>query len=321
MPPHSRLSILTLFFLPWFFSACGSMTGIPSHGGGKRFAVEQELVASATRGAIQQVDLSSIQGRRVNLFVNSIGDTGAGNLLGGRLSLVSQLKGEYIQTPATKEYASYPRSVSTSETISTSGDSTATQSTTTDSLLGAASYRKAKQDGAGSTLQLGAEYKGLGSYQSSEEITSDDLQYLSALFQTYLYLRGVQVVMPSEAEVDVYITVDVFGTIYTRIDWFFANNEILRAKTSLEVLAVDHETGELIMEPQAASAESEYNEQYIIWMGPVSVTKSLRESEPLLSDFTKLGALKGEKTSIRAERQERILRPFQERSEPQDEKN
>jgi hypothetical protein len=75
------------------------------------------------------------------------------------------------------------------------------------------------------------EYKGLGSCQNSEEISSDDLQYLSGLLETYLFLRGVSIVPPSEADIDIYITVDVFGTVRTRVDWFLTNIEILRAKT------------------------------------------------------------------------------------------
>ena len=59
---------------------------------------------------------------------------------------------------------------------------------------------------------------------------------------------------------DVYITVDVFGTVYTRVDWFLANNEILRAKTAMEVFAVNTESGLVVMPPQAAVAEAEYNE-------------------------------------------------------------
>jgi hypothetical protein len=146
--------------------------------------------------------------------------------------------------------------------------------------------KKSEQEGYGGEAQLGVEYKGLGSYQNSEEISSDDLQYLSGLMETYLFLQGVNVVPPSEADIDVYITVDVFGTVRTRVDWFLANNEILRAKTALEVMAIEHLTGQLVMPPQSASVEAEYNEQYILWAGPIIITKFLHNSEPLLSDFS-----------------------------------
>ena len=295
-------------------SGCGSLTGLPGHGGGKRFAIEQELVAATTRATIKKIDLSTIRGKKVNLYINAIGDTGSGNLIGGRFSLVSQLRGDYIHTPQVVEESVFPRyttTASTSEsTDSSSGSSGQTtqdspastttssssqtstsstsSSTVTDTLLNSPERKTSQQKGSGSEMQLGVEYKGLGAYQNSEEISSNDLQYLSGLIQTYFFLRGVNVVPPSEAEVDVYITVDVFGTIRTRVDWFLANNEILRAKTALEVMAIDHHTGALVMEPQSAYSEAEYNEQYVLWVGPVSIKKRLKRAGPLLSDFTDL---------------------------------
>ena len=283
-------------------AGCGTLTGLPGHGGGKRFAVEQELVASATRGAIKQIDLGAIRGKKVNLYVNAIGDTGAGNLTGGRFSIASQVRGDYLQAPATTarsvfpEYTQSTNSSSTTKanatakndettTKNTSNSSTSAQSTTT-SVLNAPERTVTQQEGEGGLAQIGMKHEGLGAYRTSEEITSDDLQYLTALLQTYLFLQGVQVVPPSEAELDLYITVDVFGTVRTRVDWLIANNEILRAKTSLEVMAVNSVDGNLAMAPQTACAEAEYNEQFILWTGPVRIRKSMIKSEPLLSDFT-----------------------------------
>ena len=326
MKSYKKLRIICLLTgLVFVLNGCGALTGLPGHGGGKRFAVEQELVAAATRGAIKQLDLVPLKGKKINLFVNAIGDTGAGNLIGGRYSVVSQLRGDYIQAPPTVETSRFPRYTSTTSSTSTSttsGDSstntdgtstsgtgtgdptttttssdsntssdsttTSTSDSTTDTLLPYPDRKKTQQKGGGSVAQLGVEYKGLGAYQNSEEITSDDLQYLSALLQTYLFLRGVYVVPPSEADIDVYVTVDVFGTVRTRVEWFLANNEILKAKTSLEILAVDHLTGQVVMPPQAVGAEAEYNEQYILWAGPIIIKETLTKSQPLLSDFADL---------------------------------
>lgn len=296
--------LLRAFACAWLalLAGCGTLTGLPGHGGGKRFAVEQELVASATRGAIKQIDLSAICGKKVNLYVNAIGDTGAGNLTGGRFSIASQVRGDYLQAPATTArsvFPEYTQSTSSSSTTkanatakndettttNTSNSSTSAQSTTT-SVLNAPERTVTQQEGEGGLAQIGMKHEGLGAYRTSEEITSDDLQYLTALLQTYLFLQGVQVVPPSEAELDLYITVDVFGTVRTRVDWLIANNEILRAKTSLEVMAVNSVDGTLAMAPQTACAEAEYNEQFILWTGPVRIRKSMIKSEPLLSDFT-----------------------------------
>lgn len=49
-------------------TACGTLTGIPSHGGGKRFAVEQELVAASARAVTKGMDLSALQGRFVYFY-------------------------------------------------------------------------------------------------------------------------------------------------------------------------------------------------------------------------------------------------------------
>jgi len=300
---------LMLSIIPFFLTACGASTGIPGHGGGKRFAVEQELVAGATRAAIKKIDLTPLRGRKVNLFVNAIGDTGAGNLIGGRFSIVSQLRGDYIQTAPITETSVYPRYTATSSTSSTTEESTATALQSAESLLNAPLSKKTQQEGGAAVLQGGVEYSGMGAYHNSEEITSNDLQYLSALMQTYLFLQGVYIVPPSEAEVDVYITVDVFGTVYTRIDWLLANNEILQAKTVLEVLAVDHWTGELLMSPQSAAAVCEYNEQYVLWAGPVNIRKTLRNAEPLLSDFTHLQEEKS--AALPVDREVHVPHPFQ----------
>ncbi|MBM9606028.1 hypothetical protein [Desulfopila inferna] len=290
---------------------CGSLTGIPGHGGGKRFAVEQELVAAATRATIKRIDISALKGRKVNLYINAIDDVGSGNLIGGRFSLVSQVRGDYIHTPTLTEKSVFPRynSTTTSQTssrnrndsledsMSSSGNSTETESSSsstssstssssTNTLLAMPERKESYQKGHGGEVQIGVEYKGLGAYQNSEEIASSDILYLSGLLQTFFFLRDVHIVPPSEADIDVYVIIDVFGTVRTRIEWFLVNNEILRAKSAIEVMAVDHMSGKLVMPPQSASVEAEYNEQYILWAGPVMITKYLKESSPLLSDFT-----------------------------------
>jgi hypothetical protein len=320
-------------------SGCGALTGIPGHGGGKRFAVEQELVAASARGALKQIDLSKLKGKKVNLFVNAIGDTGAGNLSGGKFSVISQLRGDYVQTPPTTEKTGYQPFKSTtnsnsstkgSSSSSSSGSDDSTTDTTSDSTSSSSnsssstssnsssktsgsnssntngsssssttgwseteSYlptsKTSQQKGAGGVAQLGLEYKGLGEYHNSETLFgSSDLQYFSALLHTYLFLKGVYVVPPSEAEIDIYITVDVFGTMRSRVEWFLANNEILVARTALEIMAVEHVSGRLVMPPQAVGAEAEYNEQYLLWVGPFSATKYMKKAEPLLCDFTDL---------------------------------
>ena len=319
---------LILLVWPFVITGCGSLTGLPGHGGGKRFAIEQELVAAASREAIKHIDFTIIHGKKVNLFLNAIDDKGSGNLIGGRLSLVSQIRGDYVHTPTVTERSYYPRYDSTSTTSSASQSETnsssngsyssgrtsesSTSTTTTNTLLSSPERTESTQQGFGTETQVGVEYDGLGSYQNSDEVASGDLQYLLGLLQTYLFLCGVHLVPPSEAEIDIYVIVDVFGTVRTRVDWFFANNEILSAKTALEVMAVERSTGALIMEPQSASAEAEYNEQYLVWAGPLTIKKYLKTSQPLLSDFSGLPLQQPQK--IINEQDTPVLYPFRKQT-------
>ena len=80
-----KISLLTAMTVS--LSACGTITGIPSHGGAKRFAIEQELVSSSARAAVKNMDLSALAGRKVALYVSVIGDQGSGVLTGGRYSI------------------------------------------------------------------------------------------------------------------------------------------------------------------------------------------------------------------------------------------
>jgi hypothetical protein len=312
-------------------SGCGALTGLPGHGGGKRFAIEQELVAASCRGALKQIDLSLLRGKKVNLFVNAIGDTGAGNLSGGRLSVVSQLRGDYVQTPATNENSVYPTyrqttnsssttdgftdSTSSTGTLTSSNNGSSSSTTTswseTDSMLPSPTSKTTQQKGGGGVAQAGVEYKGMGEYHNSETLFgSSDLQYLAALLNTYLFLKGVHVVPPSEAEIDIYVTVDVFGTVRSRVEWFIANNEILQARTSFEIMAINHADGQLILRPQSVGAEAEYNEQYLLWCGPISARKFMKKADPLLSDFTDLPDAEVTPTKP-VEQREPVPYPFQ----------
>ncbi|MCL2340438.1 MAG: adhesin [Proteobacteria bacterium] len=308
-------------------SGCGAITGIPSHGGGKRFATEQELVAAAARAAIAHLDLTPLKGKKVSLFINPMGDTGSGNLAGGRLSLVSQLRGQYLQNPEVRENMIYPRYTTHSESDSSqtstsddgfnSGTTTSTTHSTQDSegLHNAPSQTVSSQKGAGANLQYGADYQGLGAFHNSEDMThpSDDLRWLTGLFESCLFIQGIRIVPPSEAELDVYITIDIFGTVYTRVDWLLANNEILRARMSIDIMAVSHDSGVMVMAPRRSAMEAEYDEQYILWAGPVSIKKSINNFVPLADTIPD----DSDKEWPAAKRRvsETPPRPFQDRSE------
>jgi hypothetical protein len=91
------LSIL-LVSINFLLIGCGTTTGIPSHGGGKRFAIEQLVVSSSARLAINDIPWDVLKGKSVSLDVNVIYDEGGGNLQGGKLSLSPFISSEYTNS-------------------------------------------------------------------------------------------------------------------------------------------------------------------------------------------------------------------------------
>ncbi|MCL5835184.1 adhesin MafA, partial [Neisseria meningitidis] len=110
--------------------------------------------------------------------------------------------------------------------------------------------------------------------------------FLTNLIQTVFYLRGIEVVPPEYADTDVFVTVDVFGTVRSRTELHLYNAETLKAQTKLEYFAVDRDSRKLLIAPKTAAYESQYQEQYALWMGPYSVGKTVKASDRLMVDFS-----------------------------------
>lgn len=265
-------------------SACGTFTGIPSHGGGKRFAIEQELIAATVRAVAKDLDVSSLVGRRAALFVVVMGDQGSGNLIGGRYSIEAAIRGQYANTPTVVTRNRFPTVPSTATTTTGAVVST----TTTTSVLDAPERSETDTDDGGFTANAGVAYQGLSAFRSEAFINPNDTQFLSAVLQEALTLRGVILVPPEAADVDIFVTVDVFGTVRSRVDWHLANQERLLAKTALEMMAIERRTGNVIMKPTVSAFEAEYVEQYYLWAGPVNTFKEVRRAAAPLVDFISL---------------------------------
>ena len=82
-------------------SGCGTLTGIPGHGGGKRFVEEQRLVSASIRGSLEAIDVSALRGKRVAMIFSIIADEGGGNIVGGRASLGALLTAGTMVSPVT----------------------------------------------------------------------------------------------------------------------------------------------------------------------------------------------------------------------------
>jgi len=62
------LHFIYLISFSFLLCSCGTLTGIPSHGGGKRFATEQRLVSASVRAALKDMDVSKLRGKKPQLF-------------------------------------------------------------------------------------------------------------------------------------------------------------------------------------------------------------------------------------------------------------
>ena len=278
-----RLLPLTLSLSLLSLTACGTMTGIPAHGGGKRFAVEQELISASSRAAVKNIDLSALQGKKVAVFVSMIGDQGSGVMTGGRYSIDALIRGEYQNMPNAISTYAYP----TYETTANTASSSLASATTSTSVLNAPSYSKTKQDGVAARAGAGLNVQGLGEYKNETLIQNpQDGSFLSRLIQTVMFLKGVQVVPSEYADVDLFVNVDVFGTIRSRTEYHILNSEQLKSQTKIEYFAIDKATRQIVIKPTVSAFESQYKEKYILWTGPYKTVKTVKSADPLMVDFS-----------------------------------
>ena len=259
------------------------MTGIPAHGGGKRFAVEQELISASSRAAVKNIDLSALQGKKVAVFVSMIGDQGSGIMTGGRYSIDALIRGEYQNLPKSITQYTYP-TYDTSAKTDTDGLTGTTQST---SVLNAPDYTINRNEGQNTRAGFGINANGLGDYKNETLIQNpQDGAFFSRLIQTVLFLKGIQIVPSEYADVDLFVNVDVFGTIRSRTEYHLYNAEQLKSQTKIEYFAIDKNSRQVIVQPKVSAFESQYKEQYILWTGPFKTVKTVKTADPLMVDFS-----------------------------------
>lgn len=135
-------------------------------------------------------------------------------------------------------------------------------------------------------------YQGIGSYQNIS-VPKSDAGLLMGLVRNYLLFNGVIPTVPTDpkAEILVYVTVDVFGTVRSRFDALAYNNESVRAETSFEISAFDRE-GKMIMAPKVANREAKFQEHYLFWAGPIITQEQVNKGKGLLVDFTDVDGTK-----------------------------
>jgi hypothetical protein len=145
---------------------------------------------------------------------------------------------------------------------------------------------KTQTKGVDRKASISAQYGGLGDYQNLQ-VPKSDASYLTGLVRSYLILKGVQVVLPNDPGVEVvlYVSVGVFGIVRSRFDMFVVNQETVVAETAIEMYAVDR-SGRILMRPRNSSHEAQYDENYLMWIGPFKTEARAQKGKGLLIDFS-----------------------------------
>lgn len=464
-----RTPVILLSLVSLALTGCGTLTGLPAHGGGKRFATEQRLVSASIRSALMDIDVTPLKGKRAALIFDLVADEGGGSFNGGRwspgllFSVGSMVSPVTTTTNAFQVYnlaeagtnysnsssgggvtsvsttlqsgtntgtgssntdgsststgsgsstntsssngtnssttngsstgtsttnGSGTNNSSTTNTGTSSGNSTSTtggtttntnfnqadnstntttgsgtntsitnnsgtnsstsngssasttngsgtstnsgsgtntsatnstnnstgnsQSTTTTNSSNSGTSRNSggfsnqreeltQSPTESRTVTEGTKrehtatlaYRGLGDYQNFP-VPKSDASLLMGLVRSYMLLNGVSPTSPNDptAEVLVYVTVDIFGTVRSRFDALLYNNETVKAETSFEVMAFDREGKNLLMRPQVANREAQYQEHYLLWAGPISTKERVYQGQGLLVDFTQVDGSK-----------------------------
>lgn len=268
-----RISALVILLLPICLSeGCGRFRGITTHGGGKRFYIEQELVAATARATAKDIDVTPLIGKRCALYVVLMGDEGSGNIAGGRYALDAIIRGSYQETPTQRTRSEYP----VYDSLATVRDDTGaiTQTTnTTGNMLNAPRNSDTQTRGSSQNYSGGATLSWPGTYQAAAFINPRDAQFLNAVLHEALSLRGVLIVPPQQADFDIYVTVDAFGTCHDRFEYLITNKEVLTAKTALSLCAFNRRDGTVVLPPTTSAFEAEYLQRFFFWCGPFGEKK------------------------------------------------
>jgi hypothetical protein len=164
--------------------------------------------------------------------------------------------------------------------------------TSRQTLSPSATSTTSQTEGKYSDRSMSLAYKGLGEYQNMA-VPKSDATLLMGLVRNYLLFSGITPTVPTDPKADVliYVTVDVFGTVRSRFDALAYNNETVKAETSFEISAFDKE-GKMILKPTVANREAQYREHYLMWAGPFITTEKVNQGTGLLVDFTDVDGTK-----------------------------
>jgi len=193
-----------------------------------------------------------------------------------------------LQWKSSTTNSSFPTILGTTTNKDSGGSTTST--TETENIVNSPSSSTESTSGSGHEYSFSASSSN-NRFANQQFYNPKDSKFLNAVLQEALFLKGVILVAEEHADISLFVTVDIFGTIRSKRNWVFANQERLLAKTGLEIIAINNSNNgkKIVMRPQTSVFEAEYIEQYYLWTGPFIVRKEVRRSPSLLVDFKNLG--------------------------------
>ena len=232
-----QLTIIALSAL--LLASCGTMRGIPSHGGGKRFDEEQRIVAASIRQAIADMNLDAIKGRRVRIVFNTMSHSGGGQM-------------------------QFPGIDSVSLGANSSDED---RNVTRENHTGAASnpwdpsYRDLS-DVARTGLNANIRLRTQTTYRPFWAPTTSDERYLQGSLHMFMAHRGI-IIDNQKPEISLYILVDVLGTNRSRSNYILYSKDRLEASCELTYYAINLK-GEIVLPAARSGARAQYSESSVL---------------------------------------------------------
>lgn len=105
--PKRMATLIALMYTSLSLVGCGTLTGIPAHGGGKRYAEEQRLVSASIRSALKDIDVTPLRGHKIAIVFDIVADEGGGTMSGGRLNILGAATSGYLMSPVTSSSSAF----------------------------------------------------------------------------------------------------------------------------------------------------------------------------------------------------------------------
>jgi hypothetical protein len=236
-----KISKLTLFLCLSLLYGCSTYRGIPTHGGGKRFDEEQRIIAAAIREAVAQIDLGTIQGRKISVNFSNLETSGSGQAIYSGVGGLNFNSGFFNDESQIRRIGQQLISDDGLPVNSNNNFNIDDNSNRTDG-------------------RLVLPYEFSPSLRSNNSITREDINYLQNVVEMHLRHLGFQVVSANAADSMLIILVDVLGTNLSRTDYGVLFDDELSASCELTYYVINPSTQAIINASQLSSAFAKYEE-------------------------------------------------------------